>query len=59
MCTARDAHSAHPPATVVTGAGTHVSRSRCGAIRVSFALQMVHSASLHSFKLVFLVSARN
>ena len=30
----------------------------CPLIRVSFALQIVQSASLHSFKLVFLVSAR-
>ena len=30
----------------------------CPSIRVSFALQIVQSASLHSFKLVFLVSAR-
>ena len=32
---------------------------RLSAVSVCFALQIVQSASLHSFKLVFLISARN
>ena len=36
-----------------------VLRLCCPSIRVSFALQIVQSASLHSFKLVFLKSAWN
>ena len=39
-------------------ASSVLSRLCCPSIRVSFALQIVQSASLHSFKFVFLVSAR-
>ena len=47
------------PTSIASSVLPRGPRLCCPSIRVSFALQIVHSASLHSFKLVFLVSARN